>query len=285
MNPQGKLVTGALSADKSSWHSTEVLGYSKTYRLSASAADSSGESTQTLTRKFSTVTPRNMTMPYLDDIYGTPLHNGGTYGIAMVPVVHFDEVVSDRKAAEAALHGDDLAEGGRVLVLGDAAGRALAPAQLLHAGNEGHGFGRRLRRERRWRHVRPVGRVGVVQDRPQAGHHRLRHRSQVGQQDQDLPQRQAGPHDEHLDGRARGEEVNGSWINFYTLDGTYTVLGLENPAHMCSATYGLPANAAGGYPCEDIPWSTKISTDGIYLHELDTTIWAQDNGRTSRTAV
>ena len=53
---------------------------------------------------------------------------------------------------------------------------------------------------------------------------------------------------------------------------------------MCSASYGLPANAPGGYGCEDIPWSTKISTDGIYLHELDTTVWAQDNGGTSRTA-
>ena len=80
-------------------------------------------------------------------------------------------------------------------------------------------------------------------------------------------------------GEHTGEQVNGSWINFYTLDGTYTVLGFENPAHMCSDTYGLPANAAGGYPCEDIPWSTKISTDGIYLHELDTTIWAQDSGQ------
>ena len=48
-------------------------------------------------------------------------------------------------------------------------------------------------------------------------------------------------------GEHSGETVNGQYINFYTLDGTYTVLGFENPAHMCSDTYGLPANAPGGY--------------------------------------
>jgi lipoprotein-anchoring transpeptidase ErfK/SrfK len=48
---------------------------------------------------------------------------------------------------------------------------------------------------------------------------------------------------------------------------------------MCSDSYGLPANVPGGYACEDIYWATKISTDGIYLHELDTTIWDQNHGR------
>jgi lipoprotein-anchoring transpeptidase ErfK/SrfK len=79
-------------------------------------------------------------------------------------------------------------------------------------------------------------------------------------------------------GKHSGEEVNGQWINFYTLNGTYTVLAHEQPAKMCSASYGLPANAPGGYGCEDIYNATKISVDGIYLHELTTTIWAQDNG-------
>jgi lipoprotein-anchoring transpeptidase ErfK/SrfK len=44
---------------------------------------------------------------------------------------------------------------------------------------------------------------------------------------------------------------------------------------MSSASYGLPANAPGGYAPEAIYYSTKISTDGIYLHELNSTIWAQ----------
>jgi lipoprotein-anchoring transpeptidase ErfK/SrfK len=47
---------------------------------------------------------------------------------------------------------------------------------------------------------------------------------------------------------------------------------------MSSDSYGLSANSPYGYPAEKVPWSTKISTDGIYLHELDSTIWDQDNG-------
>jgi lipoprotein-anchoring transpeptidase ErfK/SrfK len=43
----------------------------------------------------------------------------------------------------------------------------------------------------------------------------------------------------------------------------------------------LPANSPYGYPAEPIYWSTKISTDGIYLHELDTTVWAQGHENVS----
>jgi lipoprotein-anchoring transpeptidase ErfK/SrfK len=80
-------------------------------------------------------------------------------------------------------------------------------------------------------------------------------------------------------GKHSGEQVGSKWIDFHTMNGTYTVLGHENPAKMCSASYGLPANAPGGYPCESIYYATKISTDGIYLHQLNTTVWAQENGQ------
>jgi lipoprotein-anchoring transpeptidase ErfK/SrfK len=79
-------------------------------------------------------------------------------------------------------------------------------------------------------------------------------------------------------GQHTGETVNGNYISFFTMDGTYTVLEHDDPAIMSSASYGLPANAPGGYAPEPIYYATKISTDGIYLHELDTTVWAQDNG-------
>jgi lipoprotein-anchoring transpeptidase ErfK/SrfK len=49
---------------------------------------------------------------------------------------------------------------------------------------------------------------------------------------------------------------------------------------MDSATFGLPQNSRLGYR-ETINYATKISVDGIYLHELDTTVWAQGNTDTS----
>ena len=49
---------------------------------------------------------------------------------------------------------------------------------------------------------------------------------------------------------------------------------------MDSSTYGLPINSRLGYK-ESINYATRISTDGIYLHELDSTVWAQ--GKTDVT--
>ena len=55
----------------------------------------------------------------------------------------------------------------------------------------------------------------------------------------------------------------------------------DRVAIMSSASYGLPPDAQGGYGPEDIYWSTKISTDGIYLHELDSTVPYQGHSDTS----
>jgi lipoprotein-anchoring transpeptidase ErfK/SrfK len=73
---------------------------------------------------------------------------------------------------------------------------------------------------------------------------------------------------------------NGS-IALWTMPGTYTVIAHENPAVMSSDSYGLPANSPLGYAPENVYWATKISVDGIYLHELDTTVWAQGHSNVS----
>jgi lipoprotein-anchoring transpeptidase ErfK/SrfK len=65
------------------------------------------------------------------------------------------------------------------------------------------------------------------------------------------------------------------------MPGTYTVINHENPAIMSSDSYGLPANSPLGYAPEKVPYATKISVDGIYLHELDTTVWAQGHQNVS----
>ena len=51
-----------------------------------------------------------------------------------------------------------------------------------------------------------------------------------------------------------------------------------NPVIMDSSTYGLPINSRLGYR-ETIPYATRISPDGIYLHQLNSTVWEQDNGQ------
>jgi lipoprotein-anchoring transpeptidase ErfK/SrfK len=278
-NRAGKTVTGSLAADGTSWHNTEVLGYAKTYKIIATGQDENGAPV-TKTSQLSTVAPDNLTMPYLQRIGGYPLQAGGTYGVAIVPIVHFDEAITDKAAAQKTLSittsphvdgswfwSDDQnvhwrpqnywPSGTKVTVSAKVYGVKVGPGLYGQAdASRSFTIGRRQ--------------VTVADDTAPKSVNKVRVYNSAGQVIRTM-NTSMGEHS--------GETVNGSYINFYTLDGTYTVLAHEQPAKMCSASYGLPANAPGGYPCEDIYNATKISTDGIYLHELLTTIWAQNNGQ------
>jgi len=81
-------------------------------------------------------------------------------------------------------------------------------------------------------------------------------------------------------GRGGTEKVGNTTLSFWTQPGVYTVLDKSNPVVMDSSTYGLPINSHLGYK-ESINYAVRISTDGVYLHELDETVWAQGNTDTS----
>ncbi len=81
-------------------------------------------------------------------------------------------------------------------------------------------------------------------------------------------------------GRGGTEKVGNTTLSFWTQPGVYTVLDKSNPVVMDSSTYGLPINSHLGYK-ESINYAVRISTDGVYLHQLDETVWAQGNTDTS----
>ena len=64
------------------------------------------------------------------------------------------------------------------------------------------------------------------------------------------------------------ETIGGQTLSFWTPPGVYTVMDKANPVIMDSSTYGLPINSRLGYR-ETIPYATRISPDGIYLHQLN----------------
>ena len=76
------------------------------------------------------------------------------------------------------------------------------------------------------------------------------------------------------------QTIAGHTLSFWTPPGAYTVMGRANPVVMDSSTFGLPVSSRLGYR-ETIPWATQISGDGIYLHQLNATVWAQGNTDTS----
>ncbi|BAD56127.1 L,D-transpeptidase [Nocardia farcinica] len=92
VNQQGKAVQGKLAADGRTWETTEVLGYGKTYRLTAEAIGLGGVNSTTLS--FTTSSPDNQTKPYL--IPG----EGEVVGIGQPVAIQFDENIPDRRAAQ-----------------------------------------------------------------------------------------------------------------------------------------------------------------------------------------
>ncbi|MFE3544346.1 Ig-like domain-containing protein [Nocardia sp. NPDC059177] len=94
-NQQGTKVAGKLAADGRSWETTEVLGYGKTYQLTASAIGLGGANSATLS--FTTSSPNNQTKPYL--LPG----EGEVVGIGQPVAIQFDEDIPNRRAVQDAI--------------------------------------------------------------------------------------------------------------------------------------------------------------------------------------
>jgi lipoprotein-anchoring transpeptidase ErfK/SrfK len=269
-NAAGTVVTGTLSPDRHTWTTSEDLGYDKTYTVSATASNSAERQTKTAAQ-FTTLNPISQTAANFDIIGGNALNGGETYGVGLVPIVHFDEPVTDRAAAQRALvvtttphvagvwswDGDQNVHfrpesywpsGTKVTIAANVYGVALGPG-LYGQSDQTVSFTIGARHityaDDATHQVSTYFNGKLVHTMPTAM------------------------------GKHSTETVNGQFISFYTMDGNYTVIEHDNPAIMSSASYGLPANAPGGYAPEAIAYSTKISTDGVYLHELNSTIWAQ----------
>jgi lipoprotein-anchoring transpeptidase ErfK/SrfK len=275
VNAVGRKVRGALSSDGTSWHNTEVLGYAKTYKITATGVSRAGAAV-TKTAQVKTVAPDNQTMPYITDIYGSAIHQGATYGVGMLVKVHFDEQVNRAKAE-----------------------RAL---QVTTTPSVTGGWYWETDKDAYWRPERyytPGTKVTVKANvyGVDVGH------GLYGQADESTSFVIGAKHYSVADAKThkvkvydndklvrtmptsmgQGGTVKGKYgpIYLWTMPGTYTVLTHENPATMSSDSYGLPANSPLGYAPEKVYWSTKISIDGIYLHELDTTVWAQGHQNVS----
>jgi lipoprotein-anchoring transpeptidase ErfK/SrfK len=273
-NDEGKAVKGAISADHSAWHVGEDLGYGKAYTVQARAVNADGKPVARVSH-FTTLTPDNMTMPYLNTTGGTSIHGGATYGVGMVISVHFDEAISDKAAAEKALHvtSSPPQPGGWYWM--DAQNVHFRPAHYWKSGTK----------------VSVAAKVYGVQMAP----------GMYGQADAGVSFKIGASHVSVADDKTKivtvyqngkiikkmptsmgkgGSEVsNGNTITFWTQPGTYTVLDQANPVRMDSRSFGLALDA-GGYNVL-VDWATRISTDGIYLHSAPWSVWAQGNTDTS----
>ena len=271
VNDNGKTVPGIMTPDNKAWKPTDQLGYGRTYTITIAARGPGGMPTRQ-TSSFTTVTPKNQTQVYFNTTGGNLLADGGTYGVGMVIVAHFDEPITDKANAERNLKvttnpivqgswywADDQnahwrpekywAPGTSVTVKANVYGVPMGNG-LYGQSDEAVSF--------------TIGdaHVSVADDKTK----------QVsvfenGQLVRTMPTSM---------GKGGTETVNGTTFSFWTPPGVYTVMDKANPVIMDSSTYGLPINSRLGYKTT-IPYATRISSDGIYLHQLNATTWAQGN--------
>ncbi|WP_284232036.1 L,D-transpeptidase [Mycobacterium antarcticum] len=275
VNEQGRTVAGAMTPDATAWRPAEPLGYGRTYTLTATGVGTDA-TTATRTTQFSTVVPQNQAGVTLTTTSGAQLRDGGTYGVGTVIVARFDSAIADRAAAEGRMKvtTDPPVEGSWSWVNDQKAHwrprEYYAPKTKVRvaAGIYGVELGAGLygQEDRVVGFTIAPSHVTIADDRTK----------QVSVYDDGVLVRTMPT----SMGRGGSETVGGKTIHFWTQSGVYTVMDKANPVLMDSSTYGLPVNSASGYRIS-VPYATRISPDGIYLHEREATVWAQGNTNVS----
>ncbi|TSD93807.1 L,D-transpeptidase family protein [Skermania sp. ID1734] len=274
-NEAGKQVEGVLTPDRTTWKTVEPLGYGRTYTVTAHGAGLTGPTAAAKTT-FTTLRPNNQTKVYLTTTAGKPIKNGGTYGIGAVVVAHFDEDIPDKAAAERRLQvtTDPPVQGSWNWV--DDRNAHWRPEKYFQPGTKvtvaaniyGQQFGDGLYGQEDTTTTFTVGasHISIADDNTKTVSV-----YENGNLVRTMPTSM---------GMGGSEVIGDKTISFWTQRGIYTVMDKANPVVMDSSTYGLPINSRLGYK-ESIKYATRISTDGVYLHQLDSTVWAQGNTNTS----
>jgi lipoprotein-anchoring transpeptidase ErfK/SrfK len=274
VNDADKPVPGVVTPDFKTWKPTVALGYGRTYTLRVDARGPGGVPS-TVSSTFQTLVPSDQSEVYLTTPAGHPL-DGRRFGIGTVVVAHFDEPIADRAAAERHLSvtTNPPVSGSWYWVDDQNAHwrpeKYYAPGTsvTVHADVYGVPLGDGLYGEEDSTATFTIGdaHVSVADDTTK----------QVSVFDNGALVRTMPT----SMGRGGSETIDGQTLTFWTPPGVYTVMDKANPVIMDSSTYGLPINSRLGYR-ETIPYATRISPDGIYLHQLNATVWAQGNTDTS----
>lgn len=267
----GNTVPGALSPDRTSWQPTEPLKYGRNYTMQVSSQGSSGVPLARTTT-FTTATPDNVTNVYLETPGGLPIHEDQRYGIGTIIAARFDEPIADKAAAERQLvvTTSPPVKGSWYWV--DDATAHWRPEKYYAPGTTvtvaanifGVRLGDGLYGQQNEKATLTIGdaHVSISDDITKTVNV-----FDNGKLVRSMPTSM---------GKGGTEIIAGKTFSFWTPPGVYTVIDKAEEVTMDSSTYGLPVASSMGYKLK-IPYATRISTDGIYLHQLNATTWAQGN--------
>jgi lipoprotein-anchoring transpeptidase ErfK/SrfK len=280
-NPEGKQVKGEFDAARKSWRSSEHLGYGKQYKVTASGSNGAGERIEQ-TSTFTTLKPKNQTMPYLRASDNHLLKDRDTYGVGQTIQVWFDENVADKAAAqkllqvnttpetEGAWHwfGSQRAEwrpkeywkpGTQVTVKADVYGKDLGQGLYGQADVSGSfkiGDSRIAIADNESKQMKVFVNGEMVRQIPVS----------LGK----------GGYNKTFDGKT---------ITYWTNGGAHVVLDKAPVTKMTSASYGIKDPKDPNYYDETIKLTVRISNEGEYVHMADWNISAHGRTNTSHGCI
>ena len=275
-NGDGEAVKGTLSADRTTWKSTEPLGYDKNYSVSATAENSDGVPTKG-TSAFSTVKPRTFTLPSLFPGPDGPK----TVGVGQPVTVRFDEPIEDKAAAE----------------------KTLTVTTSPQVAGSWHWFSDQVVHWRPKNYWAPGTKVTVkaavygvhvgddVYGQQDVASSFTIGRSKIATVDDRTKQMVI-----KVDGRvvrtapvSMGKDQrivsNGKTINYLTQSGPHVVTEKHRVKIMSSASYGVTDKKNPNYYEEEIPLAVRISPDGEFVHAAPWSVWAQGKQNVSHGCI
>ncbi len=267
----GNVVAGVIGDKGASWTPTERLNFARTYTLSVDSKSPAGVPLSRTTT-FSTLVPNNYIRPYIEVQGGFAPNPDVRYGIGTVVIAHFDEAVTDKVLAEKHMFvKTDPPVAGSWNWISDSVAHwrpehYYAPGTRIDV--DLNVFGLKL----------GDGLYGQTDAHAtiNIGAAHLAVANDITKQVSVFDNGRLVRTMPTSMGRGGTSVVAGKTFSWWTPPGIYSVLDKGEVVTMNSLTYGIPLGTADSYN-RKIGWATRISTDGIYLHELNDTIWAQGN--------
>ena len=249
---KGKAVEGALSSDKRSWQAKWTLTPGASYSVAATATGSSGRTTS-LSSSFTTKAMRSG----LSVSTMTP-SRGTTVGVGMPVTITFNRPVGNKAAVERALEikTEKSATG---------AWHWMSATTVMFRTKNGEYWPANQK-------VSVIAHLAGVKSGSSYGTTDVTHTFKIG----DSHILKVSNRTHYAKAYQNGRLVK-SWAvsmgrsappNWTTTSGVHLTMDHENPAHMDSRWMGVdPSDKAHGGYSEDVPWATRITNSGEFVHE------------------
>jgi lipoprotein-anchoring transpeptidase ErfK/SrfK len=267
----GDTVEGAVAENGTTWSPTQRLNFARSYTMTVNSK-SNGGVPLSRTTTFDTLVPDNYVHPYIEVQGGFAPNPDVRYGVATIVQAHFDEAITDKVLAEKnMIVRTEPPVAGSWNWISDTVAQwrpehYYAPGTKIDVDLNMFGLklGQGLYGQTDAHATINIGaaHLAVAND--------ITKQVSVfdnGRLVRTMPTSM---------GRGGTTIIAGKTFHWWTPPGIYTVLDKGEVVTMNSLTYGIPLGTADSYN-RKIGWATRISTDGVYLHELNDTIWAQGN--------